>query len=374
MRGLAAKAMPILVLLAIARPAQADLYEPYFCLGGACSLGLLLEHELGIAEVEVILNKKNQKPPRVIRWIVEPRYGFKAEPSLSWFGMCLPTRAWLVKLQRYAKLDGAPAVVQIWKRALKEGQYRALVFLGPARENAELVPMCNWEQLRWAFNMEHDPDYQKRRQRIEAALSRVELCEPQEPEDIEPEMPRMRGIAMGDCMDGKKEGHWVSVDKDTGAVVDEGDFRQGRRVGRWREYLQRSREYFEGEYVDGKRVGEWKYYDASQRLHSLEHYVDGRLHGQITYWDENGILYGTCAFAHGWRHGECVKYHRPGVLASKETRQYGNREGLVTEWYENGQKKKETTYRFGFPDGPRTQWDRDGRVTFYKVELPPPKR
>ncbi|MFH0900456.1 MAG: hypothetical protein V2A73_07490 [Pseudomonadota bacterium] len=232
--------------------------------------------------------------------------------------------------------------------------------------------MCSWEQFGSAVNMETHPDYKELLQRIEAALSRVELCQPQEPEDTEPDMPRMSGIAKGDCKDGKKEGHWVSVDEDTGDVVDEGGFRQGRRVGRWREYLQRSREYFEGEYVDGKRVGEWKYYDASQRLRSLEHYADGRLHGQMIFWSENGTVGWTWSYAHGWRHGECVDYHRPGVLASKETRRYGNREGLVTEWYENGQKKKETTFRFGFPDGPRTQWDRDGKVTFHKIEVPHP--
>jgi antitoxin component YwqK of YwqJK toxin-antitoxin module len=56
--------------------------------------------------------------------------------------------------------------------------------------------------------------------------------------------------------------------------LQEGDFVEGRQVGRWRRWHDTGALMDEGEWVDGQRSGEWKHYDKQGELRKTQKHPD----------------------------------------------------------------------------------------------------
>ena len=90
-------------------------------------------------------------------------------------------------------------------------------------------------------------------------------------------------------IDGNKKGKEYSLDVSTrGQLLFEGEYLNGKRNGRGREYGKDNNLLFEGEYLNGKRNGKGKEYNMDRRLKFEGKYLNGkRWKGKEYYNDYN---------------------------------------------------------------------------------------
>ncbi len=113
-----------------------------------------------------------------------------------------------------------------------------------------------------------------------------------------------------------------------------------------------------GNIVNGKKEGKWvSFYHSTGKKMFEYNFKNGKVDGLNTQWYENGQKELERTFKDGKRDGTCREYYEDGQKMYEGTYKNGNKDGLNTQWYENGQKMLERTFKDGKEHGLTILWD-----------------
>jgi len=160
----------------------------------------------------------------------------------------------------------------------------------------------------------------------------------------------------GEYRDGRQHGRWT-VWTAQGGKESEGEYRNGLKHGRWTTWERGERT--EGEYQYGLREGVWTTWSSSGVTLAEGPYVYGRKQGLWTQWNPDGSKQEEAEFLADQRHGRFIRYSA-GIKASETTYRHNVPNGHVTMWHRNGQKSGEADLRDGHPTGAFTAWHPTG--------------
>jgi antitoxin component YwqK of YwqJK toxin-antitoxin module len=184
---------------------------------------------------------------------------------------------------------------------------------------------------------------------------------------------------------GKKQGHWIKLDKDKKKVYD-GNFTNDLPTGKFTYYyptgevraltvfskngsIARTQMFNiagkiigEGKYVNEKKDSLWKFYDEEGVLLSTENYKDGQKDGKSKIFYRNGQL----AEERNWKadvlDGPRTKYFDDGQIKYKGQYINGKVEGKVTFYQVTGKIDAEGIYKNDLKDGAWKYYSEDGKL------------
>ena len=137
----------------------------------------------------------------------------------------------------------------------------------------------------------------------------------------------------------------------------------GKAHGAWREWAPRTLALVqEGEFQDGVRVGTWTWRRVEGSLEKREDYVAGELHGHAIEFDESERTIADREYVGGVAHGTHREFWPSGGLKSETDYVGGKPDGAARRFYESGQKESEGTLKAGTKEGPWTFWKLDGSL------------
>ncbi len=144
---------------------------------------------------------------------------------------------------------------------------------------------------------------------------------------------------------GKKQGFWKvtapTVDKPgypNGALVEEGQYTNSRRVGTWKRYWPNGNVMSEISYQMGRPRGEYKTYYPNGKVEEQGEWDLDRNTGNFRRWHPNGKLAQDFAFnENGVRNGEQKYYHENGELAVQVQVVEGKEDGPLKRYTPGGQ-------------------------------------
>lgn len=145
---------------------------------------------------------------------------------------------------------------------------------------------------------------------------------------------------------GWKQGHWVI----TAAMKATPGFKPEQVVE-------------EGDYKDDKKIGIWKSYWPNNNIKSEIEYKNNRPNGSFKTYYENGKLEEEGTWKNGVYTGSFKRYYSNGQIAQDKTfNAAGKTEGPVTYWYPNGKKELEFTTKNGIEEGNLIRYYPNGDV------------
>ncbi len=130
---------------------------------------------------------------------------------------------------------------------------------------------------------------------------------------------------------------------ESGQIKWQGEYRNGRQVGKWTEWHENARKEGEGELQEDGTGFEMHWYPNGQK----------KSEGPGKYLAEH--------HCHG-KHGKWVTWNEAGQKAAETCFRDNELHGTMTLWYPNGKKKLEAEYADGRMHGGATTWDQDGNV------------
>lgn len=145
----------------------------------------------------------------------------------------------------------------------------------------------------------------------------------------------------------------------------------GLRQGYWiiKGYMINDSEYSpnstveEGEYRDGKKVGVWKKYWPNNKLKSEIKYVNNRPQGAYSIYYLNGVLEERGIWDRNKNIGEFRRYHRNGEPQQEfYFSDSGKRNGIQRYFHENGQLELEVNIVNGKESGVMNRYYADGSL------------
>lgn len=153
------------------------------------------------------------------------------------------------------------------------------------------------------------------------------------------------GINQTDA-NGWKQGHWVI----TASMKATPGFKPEQPVE-------------EGDYKDNKKVGLWKTYYSNGNTKSEVEYKNNRPSGKyVTYYD-NGKVEEEGNWKNNANTGQFKRYHPNGQIAQEKTfNEAGKTSGKVIYWYPNGKKELEFSANNGVEDGEMTRFYPNGDI------------
>ncbi|GAB5539437.1 MAG: hypothetical protein Salg2KO_15400 [Salibacteraceae bacterium] len=124
----------------------------------------------------------------------------------------------------------------------------------------------------------------------------------------------------------------------------------------------------EGTYENGRKVGLWKTYYPSGKLKSEINHVNGRPKGPYKTYYENGQVEEQGNWAITKQTGNFKRYYENGQVAQDFTfDDSGKRNGAQKYFYENGQVMIEGNWNGGKEDGEIKEYYEDGSVKSVRV-------
>ena len=119
----------------------------------------------------------------------------------------------------------------------------------------------------------------------------------------------------GNYRDGKKDGKWISYcihDQ----KIEEGNYKDGKKDGKWIFYLEDGQIWYTGSYQEGKEHGEFIYngygnYNIFHKI-TLENYRDGKLSGDAINYHVNGEINSIVSYKSGEKDGNSIFYDKDG--------------------------------------------------------------
>ena len=128
-----------------------------------------------------------------------------------------------------------------------------------------------------------------------------------------------------------------------GDVALEGQYKKGKREGKWTSYyvdrLNRRKKEAVRYYKDDHPVGDWEGWHYNGNKAFEEHY------------NENGDTVGV------WK-----KWHENGKLQEENSCHGGDSVGTIVEYYDNGMRKHIADCKFGILDGPQITYAANGTI------------
>ena len=121
-------------------------------------------------------------------------------------------------------------------------------------------------------------------------------------------------IYEGEYLNGKRNGKGKEYDSN-GILCFEGEFVNGKRwKGKGKEYYDNGNIIFEGEYLNGEIDGYGKEYDYDGKLYFEGEYLNGKRNGKGKEYDSNGKLYFEGEYFKGERVGKGKEYNNYGIF------------------------------------------------------------
>lgn len=151
---------------------------------------------------------------------------------------------------------------------------------------------------------------------------------------------------------------------------------EGRRTGPWVIKGEDSKKpgfddnaiVEEGSYENGRKVGLWKTYYPSGKIKSEITYVSGRPKGPYKTYFENGQVEEEGNWSLTKQTGSFKRYYENGQVSQSFTfNESGKRDGAQTYYYENGQVMIEGNWNGGKEDGEVKEYYEDGSVKSVRV-------
>ena len=81
----------------------------------------------------------------------------------------------------------------------------------------------------------------------------------------------------------------------------EGEYLNGKKNGKGKEYYENGKIKYEGEYINGERNGKGKEYYRNGKLFFEGEYLDGKRHGKGKEYNEEGLLLFEGGYEYGWK-------------------------------------------------------------------------
>lgn len=184
---------------------------------------------------------------------------------------------------------------------------------------------------------------------------------------------------------GKKQGHWIKLDKDKKKVYD-GNFVNDIPTGKFTYYfptgevkavtvfakngtIARTQMFNvngkitgEGKYVNERKDSLWKFYDEEGVLLSDENYVNGLKEGKSKVYYRNGQIAEERDWIGGLMNGPRFKYFEGGKVKYKGQFIKGKAEGKITYYHPTGKIDAEGSYKNDLKDGAWKYYSEDGKL------------
>ena len=180
-----------------------------------------------------------------------------------------------------------------------------------------------------------------------------------------------REVALDDEKNYVNHGSFKMVDP-RGKVVAEGQYRTGKRHGRWvRHFAAGQKEPFSGvldrrltgpfvseaTFVDGKLHGTWTITSATTNHKVIEwQFAHGVRHGTATWWYPSGQTWRTASYKNGMPDGEHLEWGQDKKLVRQATFVDGRELVTKVQWYARGKKQYEGSYRMARQPQPDFDW------------------
>ena len=151
---------------------------------------------------------------------------------------------------------------------------------------------------------------------------------------------------------------------------------EGRKVGAWVVKGSHSKKpgyaanaiVEEGTYENGRKMGQWKLYFPSGKIRSEITYINGRPKGAYKTYYENGNVEEQGNWALNKQTGSFKRYHENGQVSQQFTfNDSGKRDGVQKYFHENGQLTIEGSWNGGKEDGAIKEYFEDGSVKSVRV-------
>lgn len=154
---------------------------------------------------------------------------------------------------------------------------------------------------------------------------------------------------------GRKHGYWRFVAPATekagypdGALVEEGRYNGGKRVGLWRRYWPNGKVMSEITYQMGRPKGVYTTYYPNGKVEEKGSWDLDRNTGRFQRYHPNGKLAQDFVFNdHGQRDGEQKYYHENGQLAVQVHVKEGREEGTLKRYTADGQLQQVAEFNGG---------------------------
>lgn len=156
-------------------------------------------------------------------------------------------------------------------------------------------------------------------------------------------------------------------------VVEEGYYKDSRKVGIWRRYYPNGNIKDEIEYNNNRPSGKYKIYYENGVLQEEGEWKNNRNVGTFKRYYENGNISQEFSFNEsGKREGTQKYYYENGQLMIEGEWKEGKESGVLKEYYENGDLKAEKFFADGQLDPEKTKTYEPKKPIEVKKEEPAP--
>jgi len=155
-----------------------------------------------------------------------------------------------------------------------------------------------------------------------------------------------------------KQGYWkitAEMRQDTGYfpgdIIEEGEFKNSRKIGLWIRYYPGGNKQSEIEYVNGRPKGVYKTYYNNGKVEEEGTWVQQQNTGDFKRYYSNGKKMQEFSFSEdGIRNGRQLYFHENGQIEVDVTMIDGKEEGIMKRYFENGDLKSEVEVSNGKAD------------------------
>ena len=146
----------------------------------------------------------------------------------------------------------------------------------------------------------------------------------------------------------------------------EGEYVNGKKEGKGKEYDMFRRIGYEGEYKKGKKEGYGKEFDKDDIILYEGEFKNGKRDGKGKEYDNKGTLIFEGEFKKGEKEGKGKEYDNKGIIRFECEYKNNKRSGFgyVKEYDSKGNLSFEGEYKFGYRNGKGKEYDKDGNVIF----------
>ena len=116
------------------------------------------------------------------------------------------------------------------------------------------------------------------------------------------------------CRKVLKNGKGLEFELNTNQWIFKGEYLNGKRNGKGKEYYHNNKLLFEGEYINGKRNGKGKEYYYDDKLKFEGEYINGERNGKGKEYYDCGKLKFEGEYLNGERNGKGKEYYYDGKL------------------------------------------------------------
>ncbi|MEX2596158.1 MAG: toxin-antitoxin system YwqK family antitoxin [Salibacteraceae bacterium] len=179
---------------------------------------------------------------------------------------------------------------------------------------------------------------------------------------------------------GRKIGYWkiTGADKSTpgysdDAIVEEGEFMEGRKVGVWKAYYPSGELKSEITYDNGRPKGPYTTYYNNGQIEEKGNWSLNKNQGKFTRYYENGQVQQDFTFDDsGKRNGTQKYFHENGQLMMEGSWNGGKEDGEIKEYFANGDLKSVRVFNGGRMDASKSTFNKPSKPEVAATKQPEP--